>query len=99
VSELTAVVPVARCVSCDAEIIWTVTATSGRRMPIDVDPQADGNVALVRSQIAGEPPTAIVLGGAHLERARRYGPVLYRSHFASCPHAARWRRPQRKETK
>jgi hypothetical protein len=90
----------ARCASCEAPVLWAVTATTGSRMPLDPEPRADGTIALIGSADDVEAPLALVLRPSQLREARNHGaPRLYRSHFASCPHAARWRRPRPKEEK
>lgn len=65
-----------RCRSCNAEIIWAVTAT-GKRMPVDAAPSANGNIHL-------EGTTAIVLDEP-VDGART-------SHFATCPNADQHRK-------
>lgn len=80
---------VGRCRSCKARIRWCVTA-NGKRMPVDVEPVADGNVQLWHDS-SGE-LHAIVLTGFKLDDARRQHPLLYRSHFVSCPDAATHRK-------
>lgn len=73
------------CQSCHAKVIWAVT-TRARTMPVDAEPVADGNVQL---EHRGEGVTPL----AHvLSIAQRFGKKeLRRSHFASCPDAAKWR--------
>lgn len=77
-----------RCRSCQQPIRWATTP-AGRVMPLDLDPHPDGNVRL--GWVGGE-QLALVLAGAELEAARIDDPrALYRSHFATCPDADRWR--------
>jgi len=73
------------CGTCRAPIIWAVTV-HGRRMPVDADPAADGNITL---DLRGGPmPLARVL-----TTAQRFGRRdLHKCHFATCPHAAAHRR-------
>lgn len=87
----------AACISCDAPVLWAIMSSTGSRMPLDPEPKPDGNIALIEPVIVGEAPLAIVIRPSQLEAARRLNAHLYRSHFASCPYAARHRRPQRKE--
>lgn len=87
------------CRSCEREIVWAETSTTRSRIPLDPQPVPEGNVVLVPSSVEDAPATAFVLGGEALARARLDQRRLYRSHFASCPHAARWRRPRTKEEK
>jgi hypothetical protein len=51
---------------------------SGKRMPIDTTPSADGNLVLIGM-------------GAHPVPAKWTGD-RYKSHFATCPNAAQHRR-------
>ena len=66
------------CKSCHAPIIWGYTI-NGRRMPLDPEPVADGNLVLdgqkVRAVTAEDAP-----------ETRRA------SHFSSCIDAAKHRR-------
>lgn len=72
-----------RCNSCGAEIVWA-RSEGGRAMPLDAEPVEGGNVELLADG------TAIVL---KKEEAASYLPgTLRKSHFATCPHAARHRK-------
>jgi hypothetical protein len=77
-----------------AEIVWAVTA-AGKRMPVDAQPNPDGNLVLAPAASPGQPPTAyvapapILLLGGSTPRMDRYT-----SHFATCPNAAQHRRPR-----
>lgn len=78
------------CRSCHAQILWAVTATD-RRIPLDVDPRPDGNIA--KNGVydpAGAPHVTILTGGA-IERARADRKELYVAHFVTCTDQ-RWRR-------
>jgi hypothetical protein len=81
----------ATCRACGARMVWTRTA-AGKAMPLDAEPHPDGNVRLLPDG------SCEVLSAPDLEaqRARESlgGPflALYRSHFASCPQASRFRR-------
>lgn len=74
----------ATCRSCQAPIRW-VTTTAGRRMPIDPTPSPGGNVVLREDHLAA------VLAGDVLDAARAADVPTYLSHFATCPHAAKYR--------
>jgi len=65
----------ARCRSCGAQIEWTLTA-KGRRMPLDVDERADGN---------------LVVDDAHRAVSVPAGTGNRTSHFATCPNAGEHR--------
>lgn len=81
--------PTAPCSSCAALIVWAVTASTGRAMPVDAAPADDGNVKLTARD--GQPPLAVVVGNP----AKMFGVRWkYRSHFATCPNAAKHRRPR-----
>lgn len=78
----------ARCRSCDAEIIWAATP-AGKSMPLDATPTPAGNV-----ELSGESgrPVAIVLAGLFLADARSAGRELFMPHHATCPQARTWRK-------
>lgn len=75
-----------QCGTCHAEIIWAVT-TKAKRMPVDKDIHAQGNVLL--ADRGGSTPLAKVL-----TVAQQFGMQgkLRRSHFATCPDANKHRR-------
>jgi hypothetical protein len=73
------------CRSCEAPIIWAVTE-KGKPIAIDVKPATDGNVLLIGSV---HNPVAHVLANGTAQDSTT---VRYRSHWASCPHAASWRK-------
>lgn len=74
---------VTKCRSCKAPIIWT-TSSKGRNQPVDAQPCDDGTLGLEPGG-KGEAPRSVAFQPlVHTER--------YRSHFARCPHADRWRR-------
>jgi hypothetical protein len=78
---------VGRCRSCRAPIRW-VLSEKGRRMPLDPEPyQGDSprGLFVLRSGDRGEVAMAATPDAFPEE-------PHYRSHFASCPNAARHRR-------
>ena len=82
------------CASCSARIIWCKSARSGKHMPVDVVPGADGTIVLDSTPMQ---PIATVLSGAELATARAARPDQHRlrtSHFATCPNAASHRKPK-----
>lgn len=74
------------CRSCGRPIRWAKTP-GGKAMPLDLEPHPQGNVTL------GEDGMAQVLGDMLTRAAAANAGVrLYRSHFATCLHAAAHRR-------
>lgn len=71
------------CRSCGAEIIWCVTE-SGKRIPVDRAPSKIGNLELVDQ--GNDPPLA--------KTASAEAKWKFVSHFATCPHAAKHRKPR-----
>ena len=71
-----------RCRSCGAPVIW-VTTSEGKSMPVDPDIEHGGNVYL---QAMGNGEIYAVVGKPSAEERGRL------SHFATCPHAEKWRR-------
>lgn len=67
------------CSTCKAPVFWAITAQR-KRIPLDPEPVADGNVIVVLG-------TAYVLKDQNPVTDQRF-----RSHFATCPHAGQHRR-------
>ena len=76
----------APCGSCKRPVIWTLTDRD-KRMPVDATPSTAGSVAL--SMLDGQVRSRVV------EVKLRFGRRdLHTSHFATCPDAAKHRRPR-----
>jgi len=77
------------CQSCDAEIIWAVTA-SGAPAPYDLPSTDSGEWILAFGD-------DLKLHSRHAKPEDvRAGTPRYVSHFATCPDAERWRGNPRK---
>jgi hypothetical protein len=77
------------CRSCPASVIWASTV-KGKAMPVDFEPDPDGNVQLTARP--GRAPLAEFVGvgqGGLLD-----GEPLRHSHFTTCPNADQHRRPR-----
>ncbi len=75
------------CRSCGAPIWWVCTAASAQRIPLDAQPDPEGNIEMVKvggSWLAGVLEQTEALFDVD-------GALRWRSHFASCPDADRWR--------
>lgn len=74
------------CHSCGAKVIWAIT-TKARSMPVDAEPVKGwgGNVQL--EERPGFAPLARVLNVTQQVGATD----LRKSHFVTCPQAAKWR--------
>jgi hypothetical protein len=70
---------VSLCKTCGEQIIWCRTET-GKRMPLDANPTAEGNLTLNTGELL---PTASSVG----RTGHKPGQLLYKSHFASCKQA------------
>ena len=85
------------CKSCGAEIIWAETP-QGKRIPVDFHPTDTGNIVLtIGGKGASSVPTAWIRrkdGFPEEVRDRCEAWRRYTSHFATCPHAAKHRRPK-----
>ena len=79
------------CKSCHKTIWWTVT-TNGTKMPIDAHTYPDGNVTIKSDGRGGY--IATVHGPLFLDALDRQEPEpnRFKSHFATCPDAAKFRR-------
>lgn len=76
------------CRSCQAPIIWAVSAKTGRPMPIDVEPTAGANVELVAHAVRPDEWLAKVIS-PRLTFGRG---DLRMAHHASCPQGKAWKR-------
>lgn len=76
-----------RCRGCNAEMIWTVTE-GGRTMPVDKEPHPEGTIRLREHN--GTYFSKVLKA----DEARTHQGPLYRSHFATCENANRFRRPK-----
>jgi hypothetical protein len=92
-------VGVSNCRSCGAPILWTETAATGKRMPVDEDPVPDGNVFLEETprglvaHAGKHPPPVVNLITVKLLGERDFGPAKFVSHFGTCPQSKGWRKP------
>ncbi len=81
------------CKSCDAEIIWAVSAATGRPAPIDAAPSDGGNIHLreaPRTSVTGtETGDKVIVYTlmTKLAASQYQGADAHRSHFATCPFA------------
>lgn len=75
-----------KCKSCGAAIVWALSSTTGKRMPVDAEPTKQGNVIL-----SGDSPdlSARVQGGPLDDGSGHL------SHFVTCPQRDQWRRKGR----
>jgi hypothetical protein len=81
------------CKSCGAPIIWACTC-KGKAMPVDAEPNPEGNVMLTR-RIGMEPLATVKGKGKAADLCARLGggiASVHTSHFATCPNAAAHRR-------
>lgn len=76
------------CRSCKRPIRWAVT-TKGRRIPLDPEPVAGGNVRLTRSS---DGDVAEILSGSALDAAKSRLERLFMPHHATCPEGKAWQR-------
>lgn len=74
-----------KCRTCSAPVLWVRMAGSGKRMPLDAEPSARGNVRVVEGM-------ATVLGAEDATGARAAGEELYLSHFVLCPDRRAWKK-------
>ena len=77
------------CNSCGAPIRWAET-TNGRRMPVNAEPDPDGNVVLLYPSPGAALAMIVDPGQTTLDDAPRY-----LSHFATCPNADQHRKDRR----
>ena len=66
------------CRSCRAWVVWCTTA-KGKKMPVDAEPAADGNLVMKE-----DGTVEVVPVGSQ--------PKLHLSHFVTCPDRREWRK-------
>lgn len=77
-----------KCVSCTAEIFFTLDVNTGRKCPIDAEPVPAGNIRI----FDGNPPHSQVVGATVDLFDTTDDGVRYVSHFVTCPNAPDWRK-------
>ena len=75
------------CRSCGAQVRWCITDVNRKRMPVDPEPVADGNVWIMRME-QGTPIIGVALQGSGVPASEA---LRYVSHFVTCPDSASWR--------
>ncbi len=89
---------VATCSSCGARIFWAVTAMNGKSMPVNAEPDTDGNLDIQPAADPRDPPIAHILEkhGRHRIPAgmQPRGFVRHMAHWATCPNADLHRKPK-----
>jgi hypothetical protein len=76
------------CRSCGAPILWATTAAGGKRIPLDPDPQPDGNLLLTYPS-PGSAPLAVHVDPEQLALDDQ---LRYLTHFVTCPQADQHRK-------
>jgi hypothetical protein len=74
------------CRSCGAEIRWARTQ-AGKAIPLDAGTRFEGNLVETGEYVDGTPVVRVV--GKDEERGKK---LLYKSHFATCRDADKWRK-------
>lgn len=77
-----------KCKACGAPIFWALTR-AGKRMPVDAEETADGNVWLAQTErglSAFFPAEGVDMGP---------GATRHKSHFATCSSASRFRKARK----
>ena len=69
------------CRSCGADVEWVQTE-AGKRMPVDAEPVANGNIVKVRGNLI-----------RYLGKGEVFTGDRWVSHFATCAQAGSWRKP------
>ena len=75
------------CRKCNAEIFWALTKNDVL-MPIDVEPDPDGNIEIETNELDGSNRAMVV----DPKQANLFGKPRYVSHFVTCPHAKEFRK-------
>lgn len=81
----------AHCRSCARQIIWAVVAESGRRIPLDPEEVQPAVRTIALNPESGRCRVMTLNDMLSVDAWRRAGVTWHRAHFATCPHADRWR--------
>ena len=84
----------AKCRSCAAEIYWARMISSGKAIPLDVEPRKDGNLWCSQRQTStGIELVAVPAQALDDPRLDSFNRDRRRwvSHFATCPNATKHR--------
>ena len=79
---------VTQCTSCKAAIVFATMQSTGKSMPFDAAPNADGKFFVTEAAVAVHVESPAELAS----QCRRSGARKYTSQFATCPHAQQHRR-------
>lgn len=80
-----------RCRSCGDPVIWLKNTRTGKRAPIDAEPDPAGNIVTFPDD-----GTYTVLGPSERAEATAEGVALRTNHFATCPQAGQWHKATQK---
>lgn len=75
-----------QCRSCQAPVLWLQHATTGKRAPINTEPDPAGNIAVL------DGTHYQVLGSSERQDALNEGWPLHLNHYVTCPYAAAWKK-------
>ena len=78
-----------KCKSCGARMFWAVAAKSGKRLPVNAEPAANGNLVLA---LRSKPPAPAELIAEAFDAEKHEGRNRFTSHFSNCPQSAQHRR-------
>ena len=81
-----------KCEACGAPIVWRPSESTGKRAPINAEPDPNGNIMVVRQTGAYRVLTKAMLAemeGSLFEKATRND--RYTNHFATCPQADKFK--------
>lgn len=74
-----------KCKRCPKKIVFAPSYTTGKTMPLELDPAGEWTIADGYAKHIGPPAVQLELGAAP-------GPTRWTSHFARCPAADTFRR-------
>jgi hypothetical protein len=74
------------CKSCGEPIRWALMTGTGHAMPLNPDPDPEGNVAIIES---GDKSLAKIISKTSSWEGDRYMP-----HFVTCPQGKAWSKKQ-----
>jgi hypothetical protein len=73
-----------QCRTCGAAITWATSAMTGKNMPLDAEPTAEGTMLLKDGIVTPEVRATPAFLASR--------PTRHTSHFSRCPQADQWRK-------
>lgn len=79
-----------KCKSCGSPVRWARSKSSGKNLPLDPEPNPNGNLGIVEAQ--HPPGSSMALPVVAVNPTKALTNYRYLSHFVTCPNADQHRK-------